>query len=50
MHARSPKSAFLSELNNEVMAISVFSMSLVGILAAASLNFHTYSLDDYAYN
>ena len=53
MHASTHKSTFLCELNNEVMAISVFSMSLVAILAAI-LDFHTYyaihtySLDDYS--
>ena len=46
MHASSPyihKSTFLCELNNEVMAISVFSMSLVANLASI-LGFQT----DYA--
>ncbi len=53
MHASTHKNSFLCELNNEVMAISVFPMSLVAILAAI-LDFHTcyaietYSLDGYA--
>ena len=35
MHASTHKSTtFLCELNNEIMAISVFSMSLVAMLAA----------------
>ena len=50
MHASTPKSTVLSELNNEVMAISVFSMSLVGILAT-SLDFHTYyTIETYSLN
>ena len=40
MHASTHKSIFLCELNNEVMAISVFSMSLVAIMAAI-MDFHT---------
>ena len=54
MHASSPyihKSTFLCELNNEVMAISVFSMSLVANLASilgfqTNYAIETSSLDD----
>ena len=51
MHASTHKSTFLCELNNKVMAITVFSMSLVAILAAlldchTSYAIETYCLDD----
>ena len=48
MQVSTHKSTFLCYLNSEVMSISVFSMSLVAILAAI-LDLHTsYAIDTYS--